>query len=499
MERYDDKSSVALLPVTERTVSFEGTAEISLPEYLGEVGRLLWVRPTLQFPNGFLSAGTAEYAGRVTYRVLFVGTDGRLYGTEQEENYSFSLPCEATGLDRVSVVPQIDAVISRVLGPRKLSVRCRMRAEVMGYAEKSLAPDLGHVEGELCRMGDVTDGGRFSLLQGDAVELGEEIAIEGESPVQAVFAHAEVYMPDVTARAGEVHCRGEAVVTLLLSPEAGAPYAVVRRLPFDVAIAGEAVTTGAAARAHATACDLRVIPGEGCVALALSFLPVAEVQENEPIAYLKDAFVVGMQTTCQSERVRIFRAGECGNVHFSVSGTAESEACGLPREAVILASLAEAEVRDKHCDSRGTTVAGEICCHILYKNGEEFGATGMSVPFSVRTEGEFEALSVKATVPTCRVGRQGSLLSLDAELMLALRASNSAELTRVSEIEVAPRARHRNADVEICYPARGETVWSVARRYAVSPEELAISNGIAGDSEGRSDGASYLLIPPFEG
>ena len=171
MERYDDKSSMALVPVTERTVSFEGTTEFSLPEYLGEVGKLLWVRPTVQLPSGFLSAGTAEYAGRITYRVLFVGTDGKLYGAEQEESYSFSLPCEAAGLDRVSVLPEVDTVIARVLGPRKLSVRCRMRAEIVGYAEKSLAPDMQGVEGELCRLGGVAQSGRFSLLRGDPTQL----------------------------------------------------------------------------------------------------------------------------------------------------------------------------------------------------------------------------------------------------------------------------------------------------------------------------------------
>ena len=497
MERYDDKSSMALVPVTERTVSFEGTTEFSLPEYLGEVGKLLWVRPTVQLPNGFLSAGTAEYAGRITYRVLFVGTDGKLYGAEQEESYSFSLPCEAAGLDRVSVLPEVDTVIARVLGPRKLSVRCRMRAEIVGYAEKSLAPDMQGVEGELCRLGGVAQSGRFSLLRGDMVELGEEIALE-EGAFQVAFAHAEVYMPDVTVRAGEVHCRGEVVVTLVLSPEEGVPYALVRRLPFDASLAGEA-PSGACVRAYGAVCDLRTVRDEGGLSLAVSFQPVAEMQENTPVTYLKDAFLPGVQTTCQNERVRIFSAGECSNVHFSVSGTADGDACGMPRDAVILTALAEAEVRDRSCDARGTVVSGEICCHILYKNGEELGAAGMSVPFSVRTEGKFETLSVKSSVPICRVGWQGEALSLDAELLLALRACGSAELTRVSEIEMGTPVKTCALDMEICYPARGESLWHIARRYAVSPEELALANGISGEVEALPEGTVYLLIPQAKG
>lgn len=492
MERYEDRSSVALVPVSERTVSFEGNAEFSLPEYLGEVGKLLWVRPTLRTPNGFLSAGTAEYAGRITYRVLYVGTDGKLYGTEQEESYSFSLPCEASGVDRISVLPEVDAVISRVLGPRKLSVRCRMRAEVTGYTEKNMSPEADSA-GDLCPLGGVAEGGRFLVLQGDAVQLDGEMALEGGT-AEVTFAHAEIYMPDVTVRAGEVHCRGEAVVTLVLSPEEGVPYATVRRLPFDTSFAGE-VSSGAAVRAFGTVNDLRTACDGGTLSIAVSFVPVAEVQENVPVSYLRDAFLPGARTECRSERVRIFNAGECRNVHFSVSGTADADACGLPREATVLAALAEAEVRDRRCDERGTVVSGEICCHILYKNGEELGAAGASVPFSVRAEGGFEALSVKADVPVCRVGRQGDVLTLDAELLLALRACNTVELTRVSGIGIGESVKPCASDMEICYPARGETLWDVAKRYTVSPEELALANGVSCEFDALPEGTAYLVIP----
>ena len=493
MERYDDKSSMALVPATERTVSFESVAEFSLPEYLGEVGKLLWVRPTVQLPNGFLSAGTAEYAGRVTYRVLFVGTDGKLYGTEQEENYSFSLPCEAAGLELISVLPQVDAVISRVMGPRKISVRCRMHAEVMGYVEKNLAPDVKGAQGPLCHLGGVAEGGRFASLRSEMIELGEEIALEDDA--QVVFTNAEVYLPEVDARVGEARCRGEVVVTLVLSSEAGTPYALARRLPFDTVVEGEMISSGSALRACGAVCDLRAVKGEGRLALAVSFILSVEMQESIPVTYLKDAFLPGSQTECGTERTRIFCGGECGNVHFSVSGRVKAETCGMPRDAIVLASLAEGEVRDKRQDARGITVSGEICCHILYKNGEELGAAGMSVPFSVRTDGAFESLSLGASVPSCLVGRQGDELVLDAELMLALRACNGSDLTRVREIETMPLAKGTASDIEICYPSRGESLWDVARRYAISPEELAISNGIASESYDLPLGTTHLLIP----
>ena len=203
----------------------------------------------------------------------------------------------------------------------------------------------------------------------------------------------------------------------------------------------------------------------------------------------------GVHTTCQRECVRIFRAGECGNAHFSVSGAVGAEVCGVPREATVLATLAEAEVREKRCDARGITLTGEICCHILFCKDGEVGAAGTSVPFAVRMDGGYEALSVQASVPICRVAWQGDELLVDAELAVALRASHTVELTRVSGVEMGARVENTHADMEICYPAREETLWSVAKRYAISPDALALANGIAAGAEDFPAEMRYLLIP----
>ena len=170
----------------------------------------------------------------------------------------------------------------------------------------------------------------------------------------------------------------------------------------------------------------------------------------------------------------------------------------MPQGATVLACVAEAEVQEKRCDARGISVSGEICCHMLYKNGEELGAAQMTVPYTVRTEGEFDVLSVGASVPVCRVTCQGNQLSLDAELQLALRAVGSTEVQYVDEMEIGADKAPLASDLEICYLGKGETLWSVARRYAVSPRELALINGVAEDAETLPDGVGYLLIPVSE-
>jgi hypothetical protein len=68
----------------------------------------------------------------------------------------------------------------------------------------------------------------------------------------------------------------------------------------------------------------------------------------------------------------------------------------------------------------------------------------------------------------------------------------------LSEASFAPAEPMPRAELEICYPTGEDTLWSVGKRYGVSPDELAFANGLSADAPGEGDslqGVRYLLIP----
>ena len=69
----------------------------------------------------------------------------------------------------IGVVP--DAVVSRVLAPRKLSVRCRLHAQLQGYATKNLTPRLLGEYGELYRLCTAAENGRTVASEPEALEI----------------------------------------------------------------------------------------------------------------------------------------------------------------------------------------------------------------------------------------------------------------------------------------------------------------------------------------
>ncbi|MBR7112667.1 MAG: LysM peptidoglycan-binding domain-containing protein [Clostridia bacterium] len=505
MEYHDEKNSGIGAKVTDKTVSFELNTDLSLPDYLGEVSRLLWVRPSVSAPTRFLTGESAEFSGRVCYGALYAGADGRLYTAETEDTYSFSVPTSAPRADMLSVHVYPDVMVGRVAAPRKLSLRSKMHAHVCAYDEKSIDTVLPReFEEDVCRLGGVIECGRILHAEGESMELFGEVEASGLS---LLMPRAEVFLPEVSVRSGVVACRGEVIVTLLChqadegNGEGGEPYLprpISHRLPFALEIPLEGACSDCEARASATVEEIRVAENEGKLSVAVRLLPVATVACREPVAYTKDLFLPGHDTECHRREEGFFLPSICGNKNFSVSGTFPYAEIGLPEGATVIDAMAEAEVKEKNTDGKSTVLSGEIHCHVLFMGGGEFGTSDVILPYRVTQEGTFEELSAVATVPVLSVRAERGGLRVDAELLLSLLGLTFGKVTPVSDAVFEARESDPEADLLLCYPAQGESLWDVARRTAVPPRRIAEANGMNADdmeAESSLSGVPFLMIP----
>ena len=510
MERYEDKNTRVGAEVSDKTLSFELNGEISLPDYLGEVSRLLWVRPTVLPPAKFLNGQNAEFSGRVCYQALYADPGGALFSVTGEDTYSFSVPTEAesTSMLTAQVVP--DAVVGRVAAPRRITVRCRLHAHVCGYAEKNIGTVLpAEIEGRVCRLGAPQQSGRFLAAVGDAVELYDEIDIDTAEPVRVIAARGEVFLPEVTAVADAVSCRGEVIVTLLCcrtgaeSGENGegehqAPYTITRRLPLACEVPLDEVSSGCEVRAMATVSEVRAVAEEGKITVAVRAVPQVEAACLQLAYYTKDLFMPDMQAECRYTEARVWQPRGASNRHFSVLGSFTPAELGMPSQASIVDACAEAEVRERSTNGKSTLLVGEVHCHILYQHGKEYGVCEGAVPFRAESTGDFETLSTTSNVPLCHVQYEGERVRIEGEVVIAMRASSFTTVAPVSEARFLEGGSSRGCDLELCYPTAGDTLWSVAKRYAVSPERIAAQNGISDeDLEDATllSSVHYLMIP----
>lgn len=508
MEQNEERNCRAQEIFMQKTQPFEVVSEFVLPDYRSEISRLLWVRPVFSAPMRYLGGGKADFSGAVRYEVLYAGPDGKLYGVDLEDGYAFSVPMElpagfenAEGIEATAtVIP--DTVVSRVTAPRKLSVRCRMHADVRGYGVKNLAPRFEgkapEREEKLCT---AVDCGRYFGSGTESLEISGEVYPESGEELRVISAHGEVFLPEATVVDGAVHCRGDAEITVLCTAEGedAVPFTLSLSLPLEGDVPLDGVLSDCRARATGTVGNITTAVEAGKITVTAGVLLFAEAQGAEPVVVYRDLFVPGNRAECRFGEEMLFRAGFCGNRNFSVNEECGKKDISMPEDAQVLDAFATAEFRDRTVEGKNTVLSGEVCCHILYLTGKECGAAEMRVPIRTTMEDGAEDMAVCACVPKCRVRTERDRVMLGAEVALSARGTSSERVHALCEVRLTGEDPAERGDLELYYPAAGESLFDVGKRYGIAPARIAQINGISEENTGEAEslaGTRYLLIPP---
>ena len=502
MQQNKETGGRVQLMLPDRTIPFEITADCTLPDYRSEISRLLWVRPTLTPPERFIGGGKAELSGKILLEILYTGPDGVLYGTEHEQGYSFTLPLESTPVAEeieVFATPVVDTVISRVTGPRRLSVRCRSHATVRGVAQASLALQQHALpEGEkphlLCKeekTGVLIGGGREEWMLSDDVPCEEDTRV--------LCARGSVFLSDVHAAEDEVRVGGEALISLLCCrEESEMPLVLEKRVPFERRVALAGVSPEHRACASGTIGRVEVTVEEGQISFSPHLILTAEAVCDEPVTLCHDLFLPGHRAECRFEELSARRPGLCTNRNFSISAEQALQELGLGEEIEIADHICEAEICEKSTESGKTVWNGKLQCHLLCRRGDEFCVQNAALPFRLCSGADLTNAHTECRVSACRLRVQNGTLRADAELQFSLCDAEPLALRSLCEATFAPSAPVPRAAIELYYPAPTQTLWDVAKAHGVCPEALAAANALDAEAPGEKDslsGKKFLLIP----
>ena len=99
---------------------------------------------------------------------------------------------------------------------------------------------------------------------------------------------------------------------------------------------------------------------------------------------------------------------------------------------------------------------------------------------------------------SCRARVDGERISLDAELAVCLATRGSDEVRVLSEARMGEAIKRTSAVCTVCYPARSDTLWSVAKKYHRTVDAVSamnsLSDSVSADSVESLAGVAYLLV-----
>lgn len=497
----------------DRSVPTEITADISLPDYLPEIKRLLRVTATPYHESRFLSANSAAFDGRADLLICYAGGDGGLYSTRLSRDFTVNLPIDpelmAAGIDPTADT-RVESVAARATAPRKINLRLRLRTRIRAWGEEDLTPT---VEGAPLRTECLIKRGRTVTIHradDQPMDLAEDIPLaDVEGEVRLISADGAVAVSDAVADGDAVNCRGELVLTLLTCTDAvegkGSPERRVCRIPFARTVPLSGAQSGMQARAWGSCSDLVVtVEGDRLLCDAAIRLSAETVEETE-IAPVADLFSPGGTVENAVYRdVETERHLFCGNYAVPLSGKISAVGAGIDPAASIEDAVGIAQLDEMSFSGGRLTLVGTCRISLIRREDGEYGVVEVTLPWQkvlecseepTRQDAELTVIHVNA-----RIEGEGesAQLTVEAEICAALRMSRGESRRVLSRAFYRPTEGRRGTAVTVCYPEAGESLWSVARRYGVSLAALAEMNDLQADENcdlpASLGGRRFLLL-----
>ncbi len=524
------------VPILTRELTTEVAGDYSLPDYQPEIKRLLRIGTNVLPPNRFAGSDGTELQGTLDYYVLYMGHDNGVYCAPLSTEYRMLAEPDAEGRVLMNAVGEplvclCDATaeppVGRVTAPRRLNIRCRVKADVKLYGEYPLADPRDGAE-SIETLTESTEAGRLYWGLGDSLSLQDDVILSpAESEWRLVCAEGKVMVTEAAPAVGAVNCRGEVVLKLTLCPaddpmlaedgasaEAreshGAPPLTVmqRKIPFTQTVETEGVTPACTATACGYCTDISVEMEDGHLHAEMGVVTEARAQRNETVTYVKDLYSTRREGTCRYTATPAEQALRALNGNFTLSDSLPLADAGIDPAARVMDVTATAIPEGLTADpAKGRCVLTGVCrCHLLLLREGEYTAADMELPFryefddpslaqAPRSQPRFDG---RITVVTCRARMDGERVGIDAELAVSVRTHRPAPFSPVAEADFGDEVTRRRGEYLICFPAPTDTLWSVAKRYHAPMAALTAANnlpaGPSADTHESLEGAGYLIV-----
>ena len=191
-----------------------------------------------------------------------------------------------------------EALTHRVTGPRKITLKNRLRSHVSAFADMIMQEQMNGQTNPLNIQRLEENGVVAEILTGtsDLIEIGDEFPLENQTS-RVISADARVFVNEVTEGTDKIDVRGDVVLRILLSDESsGKTFLVTRKIPFDRDIEIEGVTPDSESRVIGRMSNISINMDEGKIISDLSSFLTPSSKEYS-FTYTRDMYSTENQTT----------------------------------------------------------------------------------------------------------------------------------------------------------------------------------------------------------
>lgn len=497
-------------------VQKEVVSELSLPDYLPDISRLLRTGADVGSKNGYVSDRSIEYDGEINYTVIYATSDGRIKSVPLSAEFEGTLPMgETEGDAAVNLTVKTESVSCRLQNPRRLTVRTKICVGADVYTNESVEPT---VTGKL----SPDDEGRIMRRTLDAetmcrvaardenVPISEDIELDAQSPSisEIISVTLTPYISEVKAEAGALSYKGDICAEVLYlsssdDAQSQAEYFTFRRsIPISGDVDADGVTPDFVAFGTANVTGVEFRPQANAMGenrtVEVDFTYTADLFAfgNMPVCPVTDMYSIDYECeneVCEHTLCRVLRAG---TFNFSTDGR-----LALDDKDYDTVVAEDAAVTVENVEKSGTKAvfSGKTDASVILTNGAgSYIGRSFSFPFKAETEvgrgaGELLCEAAPSVIGvTARI--DDGEIKVEVEVGIAFSAFDCVPVTAVKKCGVskdAPRRALSGSSIVICYPTESDTLWDIAKRYGTTETKIKEANSLS--SEKLSGDA--IIIP----
>lgn len=482
------------MEIFDKVLSGDFTTEVSMPDYEAEVRRLLHVSATLTDPLWYADGGRIGMNGEILYRILYSGSDGELYETEARESYDIA---EAYKGDRpvgtvfCEVYPE--SIISRVIAPRKLSIKCRIRGVMKAFSENDIYENLSYIENpaSIERLTDEIEYVRLMPSTVGEFTVEEAFPLSTADDARIISSRAAIYCDGVESGNGEVTVKGNAHVTVLIEDGDGAVSTMEERIPIREFIEADGVTpsTRCACRLSVSDCTARMENGE--MLIEISATAKLFPAEYATARYTKDLY----STEYESAVTKKTYAHTKDDLVFMGSLTESFKENDTSLDgAKILDVIPYASVKGVTVEDGRAYLLGDVTLSIIYEKDGEEASRDLKWQFKYEIpnrEGiKFSAspalLYSSACVTSPKAKLEGGSALFGCELHLSGRLCSSSSFEAVDSGTFGKEFTKEDG-ITVCFKDPSASLWETAKANHVKESALLFKNG-------NSEDESFFII-----
>jgi hypothetical protein len=514
MERYGQNATFSpyvQLPVCDKSVISEISGDFTLPDYQPEIKKLLRVTANVLPASRYVGDRSAEFSGNVDYYVVYAGADNQIYCTPLTTEYKIDIPLDNADVSELVnttgyAVICPDNVSGRVTSPRKLSIKCRLRTRARIFGDASLEDRFENSDGSLEVLYGVDKTARTLISMGEMLRISDEIVISGSGDdLRVVCADAKALVDEVTCSDGDVNCRGNLYLKLLMSREDDtAPYTITRKIPFSQVVATDGVSRGDEASARATVCEMGISVEEGRIAVDIGMLIECHTSRIESVKYVKDVYSTMYRVASEYKTLDFPSRERETNGNFTLSDSMTLEEAGILPSASIVDVAGSVYPEAYSFDGDRCIVSGRVRYDLLIENGGEYSSAVIELPFRYETVAPDGIATAGADalfsgeVISTRARLDGERIGIDSEISMNGCSFENAHTMILDSVSFGEEIGRSRGEYTICYPERDESLWSVAKRYGTPIKNVISANKLSDtanlDGKESLSGVKYLMI-----